>query len=74
MNTAYNFFRKLIGVRIIKLTPEEEPEWEELKKTAKQKLINSFYDVYVFEDGSYMYELKEDNGRIYVGLDTKFIP
>ena len=48
MNTAYNFFRKLIGVRIIKLTPEEEPEWEELKKTAKQKLINSFYDVYVF--------------------------
>lgn len=74
MNTAYNFFRKLIGVRIIKLTPEEEPEWEELKKIAKQKLINSFYDVYVFEDGSYMYELKEDNGRIYVGLDTKFIP
>ena len=74
MNIAYNFFRKLIGVRIIKLTPEEEPEWEELKKTAKQKLINSFYDVYVFEDGSYMYELKEDNGRIYVGLDTKFIP
>ena len=74
MNTAYNFFRKLIGVRIIKLTPEEEPEWEELKKAAKQKLINSFYDVYVFEDGSYMYELKEDNGRIYVGLDTKFIP
>ena len=74
MNTAYNFFRKLIGVRIIKLTLEEEPEWEELKKTAKQKLINSFYDVYVFEDGSYMYELKEDNGRIYVGLDTKFIP
>lgn len=74
MNIAYNFFRKLIGVRIIKLTPEEEPEWEELKKIAKQKLINSFYDVYVFEDGSYMYELKEDNGRIYVGLDTKFIP
>ena len=74
MNIAYNFFRKLIGVRIIKLTPEEEPEWEELKKRAKQKLINSFYDVYVFEDGSYMYELKEDNGRIYVGLDTKFIP
>lgn len=74
MNIAYNFFRKLIGVRIIKLTPEEEPEWEELKKTAKQKLINSFYDVYVFDDGSYMYELKEDNGRIYVGLDTKFIP
>jgi hypothetical protein len=74
MNIAYNFFRKLIGVRIIKLTPEEEPEWEELKKTAKQKLINSFYDVYVFEDSSYMYELKEDNGRIYVGLDTKFIP
>lgn len=74
MNTAYNFFRKLIGVRIIKLTPEEEPEWEELKKTAKQKLINSFYDIYIFEDGSYMYELKEDNSRIYVGLDTKFIP
>lgn len=74
MNTAYNFFRKLIGVRIIKLTPKEEPEWEELKKTAKQKLINSFYDIYIFEDGSYMYELKENNGRIYVGLDTKFIP
>ena len=74
MNIAYNFFRKLIGVRIIKLTPEEEPEWEELRKTAKQKLINSFYDIYIFEDGSYMYELKEDNSRIYVGLDTKFIP
>lgn len=74
MNTAYNFFRKLIGVRIIKLTPEEEPEWEELKKTAKQKLINSFYDIYIFDDSSYMYELKEDNNRIYVGLDTKFIP
>lgn len=74
MNTAYNFFRKLIGVRIIKLTPKEEQEWEELKKIAKQKLINSFYDIYIFEDGSYMYELKEDNNRIYVGLDTKFIP
>lgn len=74
MNIAYEFFRKIVGIRIIKLTEEEKVHWEELKTQAIQKKIYNFHDVYVFKDKSFIYELKEKNGNMYIGISTKFIP
>ena len=74
MNIAYEFFRKVIGIRIIKLTEEEKVHWEELKTQAVQKQIYSCHDVYVFKDKSFIYEPKQKNGNVYIGIDTKFIP
>lgn len=74
MSIAYEFFRKIIGIRVIKLTEEEKVHWEELKTQAVQKQIYNFHDVYVFKDKSFIYELREKNGNMYIGLDTKFIP